>query len=128
MTFRAHLTGSPQVPAQQLATFLEDWTSSGAFLTVQAQLLTADDSCTITIASLGEQECNPVTTISSEQSSTTTVPSPPGINYVVIASVIAFVALVMLVIVVIVILIIVLIKGKRKKSIKLQALPALPKQ
>lgn len=58
VTFRAVMTGSPQVAAQQLVIFLGDWTSSGAFFMIQAQPLSADRNCTITISSFGEKECH----------------------------------------------------------------------
>ena len=59
VTFRALITGSPQASAQDLFTTLEEWTSSGPFLTIQAQLLRADGSCAVIISTLGESECNP---------------------------------------------------------------------
>ena len=119
VTFRAHMTGSPQVPAQQLATFLEDWTSSGAFLTVQAQQLTADSNCTIIIASQSEEECN------SDKVVATVTPKPvPTLLIAVVSSVPAFVVLVLCVVVVAV----TLVKRKRKRTVRLQALSVPPMQ
>ena len=57
VTFRAKITGSRQATASELIEFLEDWTASGALISVQAQLLTADKDCAVGISSFQEPEC-----------------------------------------------------------------------
>ena len=117
VTFRALMTGSPQVAAQQLAIFLEDWTSSGAFFTVQAQLLSADGSCDVAISSPGEMECM------SEPTPDTTA---GGINSTLIGSVVTAAALIILVAAVIIIIVVVV--KRRQRKFKLPVLPPLPIQ
>ncbi len=122
VTFRAVMTGSPQVSVPELATLLEDWTSFGAFLTIQAQLLSADGSCAVAISSFGERECNPLipdTTVAEPSAG-----PPSGISTILIGSVIAAAVFAILVVTVILGLMVVIVK-RRRNSLKLQA-PPLP--
>ena len=128
VTFRALMTGSPQATAQELAIFLGDWISSGAFLTIQAQLLSVDGSCAITISSFGESECNPVEETPATSTGTTTPSSSPsGVSVTVIGSVAAVAVLVVLVVIVILSLIVVTLKRKKRYSFK-PPVPPLPIQ
>lgn len=57
VTFRARITGSQQTTASGMIEYLTEWTTSGAFVAVQAQLLNADGNCDVMIASFGDREC-----------------------------------------------------------------------
>ncbi len=124
VTFRAVMTGSPQVSAPELATLLEDWTSSGAFLMIQAQLLSADGSCAFAISSFGERECNlliPDTTVLVFEPSAET---PSGISTTVIGSVIAVAVFAILLVVTVTMgLLMLVIVKRRRTSFKLQVPP-----
>ncbi len=128
VTFRAVLTGFPQATAPELAILLEAWTSSGAFLAIQAQVLSIDGSCAVAISSFGESECNPEEIIVSATSDTaeeilvsdtsdtseavSSEPVPPSADLTVIASVVT--VAVFLVLVLILILGFILIRRRNK--------------
>ena len=117
VTFRARITGTQQVSAQQFVNFLEDWIASGAFLSVQAQFLTADESCAISIASLGETECQP------ESPAKETTESPIGGNFfreIVIGSVLG-VLLLLVAAIAVVVTVLLLSKRHKKGKVDLQA-------
>lgn len=70
VTFRAEISESFRLPAFQLLGFLKAWISSGAVILVQAQMLSIDKTCIVTISSFNEEECNSISTVSSGMDAT----------------------------------------------------------
>ena len=54
--FRANISGSGQTTSSQLIRHLNDWISTGIFLSIQAQQLKAA-KCSVMISSNSDQEC-----------------------------------------------------------------------
>ena len=57
VTYRAELHGTLEATVPNLIEDITEWLSSGASIPVQLQLLTIDNSCSVTISSLNENEC-----------------------------------------------------------------------
>ena len=53
VTFRARISSLEEMAAGHL----EEWTRSGALVSVQGQMLRVDRSCSIRISSFGDEEC-----------------------------------------------------------------------
>ena len=86
------MIGSRQVSAQQLVSQLREWIGSGAFLSVQAQLLSVDMECAVAITSFGEPECQ--TTEETSSSLETTIIIVLGVLLILVLSVAIVVAIV----------------------------------
>ena len=107
VTFRARISGSQQVTASEIIRHLEEWTASGAFISVQAQLLSADSSCAVRISSFGDQECQ----------STSEDPAGSGNTTVIIGAVVAVIVVLVSLVVTSVVIFMLL---RNRKTVKLQ--------
>ena len=125
VTLRAKVSGSEQTTASELVGYLDDWTQEGAFISVQAQLLSADGSCSIVISSFGEQECNleEATTPSTEATTLNLgdVTSSGVQTITFIGAVVAAVATILLAMIAILIVIVALLVRRNKTTLKMQA-------
>ena len=108
------MIGSRQVSAQQLVNLLQEWIASGAFLSVQAQLLSVDMECAVAISSFGEPECQTIEEISS--SLDTTISIVLGVLVILVLSI------------AIVLVIIVVVLLRRLKKAKVDDLHAVKSQ
>lgn len=120
VTFRARIIGSQEITAHQLVELLEAWVASGATLAVQARLLNADKTCSVTIDSFSEQECQVGgTTVRGTSStvSTTTSSSRSGSQTGNIPTIIgaAVVIIIVIIVIFIVVLIIVIVYKKKRQ-------------
>ena len=57
VTYRAELHGTRQVSVSELIVYLEEWISSEVSIIVQFLILSIDESCTVEITSIAEEEC-----------------------------------------------------------------------
>ena len=104
------MIGSRQVSAQQLVNLLQEWIASGAFLSVQAQLLSVDIECAVAISSFGEPECQTIEETSS--SLQTTIIIVLGV----------LLTLVLSIAIVLVIIVVVLLRRLKKAKVDLHAI------
>ena len=107
------MIGSRQVSAQELVNLLQEWIASGAFLSVQAQLLSVDMECAVAITSFGEPECR--TTEETSSSLETSISIVLGVLLILVLSI------------AIVVVIIVVVLMRRSKNAKVD-LPAVTSQ
>lgn len=118
VTFRAIIYDTKKPTASELIEYLEDWITSGTFISVQAQLLSTDDSCAVYISSFGEPECNVQGTTSTKPPELT-VASDAAISSVTTTLFGVMVAVV--VIIMVVITTTVLLKCRKKATLNRQA-------
>lgn len=116
VTYRATLHATQHTPTTALLRLLQEWVSTGASVVYEAQLLSADESCSISITSLSDPECEspnvPTGTLSS--SSQSFFSSVGGIVGVAVAAVVA------VVIVVVLVFVVVLVLKCRKRTAKME--------
>ena len=120
VTFRAEISESLRLSASQLTGFLEAWVSSGAVVSIQAQMLTIDDTCDVLISSFNEGECRSVV----GTAGTTAVLGTAGTTAALIGGVVAG-GLVLVLLLAIVVSTALLVLWKRKKKAKVD-LPRSP--
>ena len=65
VTYRARLKGTSETDSGSLISLIEKWVSGGASIIVTGVLMTVDSECSVTISSLSEGECFPITSTSS---------------------------------------------------------------
>ena len=123
VTFRAKITGSQQTTASEMIGFLEEWIASGAFISVEAQLLMVDSSCAVLITSFGEQECRleALTTSESTTLSVSDDTSSSGVPTSLIGVVIAVLVVVVMALTVVAVLVLILFKHRKRENLKLKA-------
>lgn len=130
VTFRVsvYLNGSSQVYAQQFVRALVEWITSGASISVQAQLLQADEMCAVLISSFSDPGCQQEEPTTPPNFTVTTLPrlnmTAPSSNISVSGSLNTFLisivaavgAVVLIVFVCVPVLTMVCISSKRKKK------------
>ena len=70
VTYRARLSGTPNITSHILITYIEDWVSGGPSIRVQGVLLTVDNECPVSIATIDDAECKETPALPSLHSST----------------------------------------------------------
>ena len=73
VTYRAEIHGTMEVSALDLISYIEKWLSSGAVLSVRAQLLTPQTFCPVQIISANEVECTSTMLMTSAPSESSTL-------------------------------------------------------
>ena len=99
VTYRARLSGTPNITSHKLVSYIEDWVSGGTSIPVQGVLLRIDNECPVSIESLNDRECKETTTSSSPQSSTAAIIGGVVVAVVLIIAVLVFALTVFLVLV-----------------------------
>ena len=114
VTYRAELHGTLQASVPELIVYLEEWISSEVSVIVQFLILSIDESCTVEITSIAEEECRvresttgPIETTSSQSSST-------------IMTVVVCVVVLLIVVIITIVVVVIVIVRNRHSALNLQ--------
>ena len=72
MTYRAQLSGTPEIISHTLLSYIEDWVSGGPSILIRGFLLIIDHKCPVSITAVDDGECNPDITTESSKSADNT--------------------------------------------------------
>ena len=105
VTYRGTIHGTLLASTSQLLVNLEEWILSGTSISIQAQLLSPDVTCAVSISSRDEDECRPQLSSTDPSTVPSAEPSTIPTTWIVVGVVVAMVVGIVVMIVMVVFLI-----------------------
>ncbi len=116
VTYRGTIHGTPLASTSQLLVNLEEWILSGTSISIQAQLLSPDVTCAVSISSRDEDECRPQLSSTDPSTDPSTVPSAEPSTFPTTWIVVGVVVAMVVGIVVMIVMVVFLIHRSKKTS------------
>ncbi len=119
VTYRGTIHGTLLASTSQLLVNLEEWILSGTSISIQAQLLSPDVTCAVSISSRDENECRPQLSSTDPSTDLSEEPSTIPTTWIVVAAVVVAVVVIFMIMVVILMMVIYYRRCKRTSALKL---------
>ena len=119
VTYHVELHGTHQASVSELIVYLEEWISSEITISVQFLILSIDESCTVEVSSIAEEECRATTglTVTTGSEGSTVMPTVDDTWF---NSTVIVVGVVVLLVVIGIVVIVALILRNRRLALNLQ--------